>query len=178
TVTVKGACMLKIEITFAKPQLKLERWLMTFQAVLLALVLALSSVPHARADSGTCSGQTITLPFTDVMGSSFFCFIAQIYFQGITLGSGPNTYSPAANVTREQMAAFLARTQNSALNRGSRRAALNQFWTTRPRYAVTQGAETLGTTPVGNAPQQVASDGLDIWVANFTSGTVSQVRSG
>jgi DNA-binding beta-propeller fold protein YncE len=168
--------MLKIEITITKPQLKFDHRIVKFQALLLALVLALTFVSRSRADSGTCNGQTITLPFTDVMGNSFFCFIAQIYFQGITLGTSPTTYSPSNNVTRDQMAVFLARTQNSALNRGSRRAAHNQFWTTVPQYSITQGAGMLGTTVVGNGPRLVASDGADLWLANGIGGSVSRVR--
>ena len=167
--------MRKIEIT--KPQLKFNRRWMTLQAVLLVLVLALSLVPRSLADSGICSGQTINLPFTDVMGNPFFCSIAQIYFQGISLGTSPTTYSPGANVTRDQMADLLARTQNSALKRGSRRAGLNQFWTTRPQYDITEGAGMLSTTAVGSIPGLVASDGTDLWVANVGDGTVSRVRA-
>jgi hypothetical protein len=129
-----------------------------------------------RAATGSCGGQTITLPFTDVMGNPFFCAIAQVFFQGLTLGTSPTTYAPSNNVTREQMAAFLARTQNSVLNRGSQRAALNQFWTTTPRYNTPQGAGTLGTTTVGASPRAVASDGADLWVANYVDGSVSRVR--
>jgi DNA-binding beta-propeller fold protein YncE len=169
--------MLKIEITLTKPQLKFERRIITLQAVLLWLVLVLTFVPRSRADSAMCNGQTINLPFTDVMGSPFFCAIAQIYFQGISLGTSPTTYSPGNNVTRDQMAALLSRTQNSVLNRGSRRAALNQFWTTVPQYAITQGAGTLGTTAVGTDPRLVASDGADLWVTNNSSDTVSRVRA-
>jgi hypothetical protein len=168
--------MLKIEITLTKPQLKLNRRLVTLQAALLALVLVLSVVPRSQADSGNCSGQTITLPFTDVMGNPLFCSIAQIFFQGITLGTTATTYSPGANVTRDQMAAFLARTQNSVLNRGSRRAAQNQFWTTTPRYTVTQGVGMLGTTAMSTSQQMIASDGADIWVVNNSNG-VSRVRA-
>jgi hypothetical protein len=168
--------MLKIEIILTKPQLKLNRRMLTLQAALLALVLVLSVVPRSQADSGNCSGQTITLPFTDVMGNPLFCSIAQIFFQGITLGTTATTYSPGANVTRDQMAAFLARTQNSVLNRGSRRAVHNQFWTTTPQYTVTQGAGMLGTTTVGSQPQYVASDGADIWVVNANN-TVTRVRA-
>jgi hypothetical protein len=140
----QGELMLKIEITIAKSQIKLERRMAKFQALLLALVLALTFVSRSQADTGNCSGQTLTLPFTDVMGSSFFCSITQLYFQGITLGTTATTYSPSNNVTRDQMAAFLSRTQNSALHRGSRRAALNQFWTTTPQYDVMEGAGNLG----------------------------------
>jgi hypothetical protein len=156
----------------------INRRFIKFETLLLALILALNfATQRSQADTGVCSGQTITLPFTDVMGSAFFCSIAQIYFQGITLGVTPTTYDPTGNVRRDQMAAFLARTQNSALNRGSRRAAHNQFWTTRPKYTVPQGVGTFGTTAVGNAPSMVASDGADLWVANFTSNSVSRLRA-
>jgi S-layer family protein len=50
-------------------------------------------------------------PFTDVSPSSFaLSHISCIFSLGITTGTSPTTYSPGANVTREQMAAFLART--------------------------------------------------------------------
>ena len=151
---------------------------MNYRALLLAcaVILVASASSRLRADTGTCGGQMITLPFTDVPAANgFFCSIAQIYFQGITLGTTPTTYNPADGVSREQMAAFLARSQNSTLNRGSRRAALNQFWTTTPQYEVTQGAGKLGTTAVGVNPELVASDGADLWVPNG-DGTVSRVR--
>ena len=48
--------------------------------------------------------------FTDVPSSSFATAdIACIKGLGITTGTTPTTYDPAGNVTREQMAAFLAR---------------------------------------------------------------------
>ena len=147
---------------------------------LTLLVLAICLVAASgrlNADTATCGGQSITLPFTDVpAANNFFCSIAQIYFQGITLGTGPGTYSPADFVTREQMAAFLSRTQNSTLNHGGRRAALNQFWTTTPQYPITQGAGMLGTTAV-SSPRHVASDGTDLWIANITGNSVSRVRA-
>src|SRR6185503_18586215 len=80
----------------------------------------------------------------------------------------PATYSPADNVTRLQMAAFLSRTVDGVLKRGSRRAALRKFWTT-------QGEASLGLTTVGANPLGVEFDGLDIWVANID--TVSRVRA-
>jgi hypothetical protein len=169
--------MLTIKINFTKPQLKFDRRLVTCQAVLLALVLALTLAPRSQADTGTCSGQMITLPFVDVPGGSgFFCFIAQIYFQGVTTGVTATTYDPMGNVRRDQMAAFLARTQNTVLRRGSPQASHNQFWTTTPQYTVTQGAGMLGTTAVESDPYLVASDGADLWVANYSSNTVSRVR--
>jgi hypothetical protein len=54
----------------------------------------------------TCSGGVT--PFTDV--SAYADDIACIFGLGITGGTSPTTYSPTDYVTRQQMAAFLART--------------------------------------------------------------------
>lgn len=75
------------------------------------------------------------------------------------------------------MAAFITRTMDRSLQRGSRRAAHHQFWTTTPQYTITAGTTTLGATAVGTLPRQVQSDDADLWVANATSGTVSRVRA-
>jgi hypothetical protein len=108
------------------------------------------------------------------MSSGFFCQIAEAFFSGLTNGTSPTGYSPADSVPREQMAAFITRTQDSSLRRGSKRAALQQFWTTTPRYDSSLGG--FGTTLVGSGPQFAASDGADVWVANRSPGTVSRVR--
>jgi hypothetical protein len=68
------------------------------------------------------------------------------------------------------MAAFITRTMDQSLKRGSRRAALKQFWTPT-------SADGLGLTTVGSSPLLVESDGADLWVANELSGTVSRVRA-
>src|SRR5215471_17893161 len=121
-------------------------------ALLISMIAALTvlSTRH-HADTGACGGQMITLPFTDVMSSPFFCQIAEAFFCGLAKGTSPTTYNPSGNVTRDQMAAFITRTQDSALRRGNKRAALQQFWTTTPRYLSAAGG--LGTTTVGIAPQ-------------------------
>lgn len=112
------------------------------------------------------------LPFTD-LGSTVFCAeIAEAYYTGITNGTSPTTFSPKANVTREQMAAFTTRTLDAALSRGNRRAALGQWWTTTPHFDV-----GVGVTAVGNRPQLMSSDGADVWVANFDDATVTRVRA-
>jgi len=108
-------------------------------------------------------------PFTDVAADVFCPFVLEIFFLGITTGTTPTTYDPASNVSRLQMAAFLSRTVDGVLKRGNRRAALDQFWTT-------QSLAAMGLTTVGNAPQQVRSDGADLWVANNLDSTVSRVR--
>jgi hypothetical protein len=113
----------------------------------------------------------ITLPFTDVPSSNaFFCSIAEAYFSALTNGTTPTTYSPAQNVPRDQMSAFITRTMDQSLKRGSRRAALNQFWTPT-------SADGLGLTTVGMTPNLVESDGADLWVANINSHTISRVRA-
>src|SRR5262249_26820548 len=68
-------------------------------------------------------------PFTDVAADAFCPFVLEIFYLGITTGVTATTYDPAGNVTRLQMAAFLSRSVDGVLKRGSRRAALNQFWT-------------------------------------------------
>jgi len=109
-------------------------------------------------------------PFTDVAADVFCPFVLEIFYLGITTGTTATTYDPTGNVTRLQMAAFLSRTVDGVLNRGSRRAALDQFWTT-------QNASVLGVTTVGNSPGLLSSDGADIWVPDTTDGTVSRVRA-
>lgn len=143
----------------------------TFRGTLvitLMLIITISST-QLKADTGTCGGATTTLPFTDVPGTSiFFCSIAEAYFSGLTNGTTATTYSPSDPVPREQVAAFVTRTQDQSVKRASKRAALQQFWTV-------QGESNLGYTTVGINPQLVQSDGADVWVAN-NAGTVSRVR--
>jgi DNA-binding beta-propeller fold protein YncE len=107
-------------------------------------------------------------PFTDVSDAGFCPFVLEIFYLGITTGTSPTTYDPAANVSRLQMAAFLSRSVDGVLNRGSRRAALRQHWTT-------QGAANLALTTVGTGVRFVESDGSDLWVTNVNGG-VSRVR--
>jgi hypothetical protein len=146
---------------------QLYRRALVLVAVMIILTAASSQL---RADTGICNGQSLTLPFTDVQGNPFFCAIAQAFFTGLTNGTSATTYSPAANVTREQMAAFITRTQDSALKRGSRRAAAGQ-------WATPQQVGVLNTTVVGNLPQFNCFDGEDIWVANVSGGTVTRVHA-
>ena len=110
-------------------------------------------------------------PFTDAAADAFCPFVLEIFYLGITTGTTATTYDPGGNVTRLQMAAFLARTVDGAIKRGGRRAVLDQFWTT-------SNSTVLGVTTVGNTPEGCRSDGADVWVANFFGGgTVSRVRA-
>ena len=97
-------------------------------------------------------------PFTDVAADSFCPFVLEIFTIGITTGTTATTYDPTASVSRLQMAAFLSRTVDGTLKRGSRRAALEQLWTP-------QGPATLAVTTLPDAPQLVKTDGTDLWVA-------------
>ncbi|HXU39836.1 MAG TPA: hypothetical protein VN937_26015 [Blastocatellia bacterium] len=144
----------------------------TFRAALLMTLLLIITIASTqiRADSGSCAGGNTTLPFTDVMGNPFFCDIAEAFFSGLTNGTTPTTYSPGQNVPREQMAAFVTRTLDQSLKRGSRRAALKQFWTPTSEVG-------FGLTPVGVGPVLVESDGGDLWVTNSKSEGVSRVRA-
>jgi YVTN family beta-propeller protein len=141
-------------------------------AALLSLTVTVLLLTSTRlpADTGTCGGAMTTVPFTDVMGNIFFCSIAEAYFSGLTNGTTPVTYSPNDFVPRDQMAAFTTRTQDSALRRGSRRAALAQ-WATPTSSAL------IRSTDVGATPELVASDGADLWVADFSSNDVKRVRA-
>src|SRR5262249_9439228 len=120
---------------------------------------------------GGAAGAVLAIcgPFTDVAADVFCPFVLEIFYLGITTGTTATTYDPAANVSRLQMAAFLSRTVDGALRRGSRRAALDQFWTS-------QSSTALGLTTVGAGPRLLRSDGADVWVPNSTAGTVSRVR--
>lgn len=150
----------------------------TSLALMMIVAITLSgAVSLLRADTGTCGGANVTLPFTDVVGNGFFCAIAAAYFSGLTNGTTATTYSPNDAVPRAQMAAFITRTLDQSLKRGSKRAALNQFWTTTPQYAVTVGGSKLGTTGVGSGSGLVASDGVDLWVASASNAIVGRVRA-
>jgi len=110
------------------------------------------------------------LPFTDV--TSFCDPIAEAYYSGLTTGTTATTYSPTGKVNRAQMAAFVTRTLDQSLVRGSRRAALDQWWNSTPHFD-----QSLGLTAVGAGPALLKSDGADIWVANVNSSNVSRVRA-
>ncbi len=136
-----------------------------------AMVIITAASTYMRADTGTCGGASITLPFTDVSsGNVFFCSIAEAYFSALTNGTSPTTYNPGDPVPREQMATFVTRTMDQSVKRASSRAALDQFWTN-------QGSNNLALTTVGTGPRLVKSDGADLWVTNFSGATVSRVRA-
>ena len=131
-------------------------------------VILLAAAAFLAGGAGILLG--VCGPFSDVSDAGFCPFVLEIFTLGITTGTSPTTYDPTSSVTRLQMAAFLSRTVDGVLKRGSRRAALDQFWTT-------QNSTVLGLTTVGQFPHLLKSDGADIWVANIGDGTVSRVRA-
>jgi hypothetical protein len=151
--------------------MQLNRSIVIRVVVLLSLMASLTVLSsRLQADTGSCGGATTTLPFTDVQGNVFFCQIAAAYFSGLANGTSATTYSPSQNVTREQMAAFITRTMDQSLKRGSQRAVAKKWFTP-------QDVNSLTLTNVGDLPHQVVFDGTDVWVANFTSGTVMRIRT-
>jgi hypothetical protein len=126
----------------------------------LTIIVLILTSKRLPADTSTCGGAMVTLPFTDVSGNIFFCQIAEAYFSGLTLGTTPTTYGPDDFVRRDQMAAFVTRTQDSALRRGSRRAAL-KLWGVPPHTIPIPGNNSC-TSPTGLS----VSDGEDLWLAS------------
>jgi hypothetical protein len=148
----------------------LNRSIVTRALLLISVMANLTILSRTiQADTGSCGGATTTLPFTDVQGNPFFCLIAEAYFSGLTAGTSATTYSPTENVPREQMAAFITRTMDQSLKRGSRRAVAKKWFTP-------QTANSLTLTDVGTAPQVVEFDGTDLWVSNFSSQSVMRIR--
>jgi hypothetical protein len=151
--------------------MKLYHSIVVRALVLLSLAASLTVLSsQIKADTGTCGGTSVTLPFTDVMGNPFFCQIAAAYFSGLTNGTTATTYSPGQMVTREQMAAFTTRTLDQSLKRGSEQVIAEKLW-------IPQNANSLGLTPVGSSPQLVEFDGTDLWVANASSASVMRIKA-
>lgn len=132
---------------------------------LLVLPLALAA---ALAGAATHVLQDQCGPFTDV--SPLFCpYVLEAYYTGITAGTSPTTFSPDMPMTRGQAAVFVTKGLNQALARGSRRAALGQWWTPT--------AEALWFTPIRvDGPGFPVSDGSDIWVPLYGGG-VERIRA-
>jgi YVTN family beta-propeller protein len=134
--------------------------------LILVMTILISLSTQLRADTGTCGGANVTVPFEDITGNGFFCQIAAAYFSGLTNGTSATTYSPTMPVAREQMAAFVTRTLDQSLKRGSRRAALDQWWHAKGELATRKRGFLEG-----EALNYVKSDGKDLWIvsANFLS---------
>ena len=125
--------------------------------VVLALAFALGGARPAHATA--CGSGNYPFPFTDVGGvADTFCLgILEAYVTGISRGTTPTTFSPDALVPRVQMTTFLQRALDQGLKRSSRRAALQQFWTTRL-------PASMQRVDLPGQPRRCVSDGESIWV--------------
>jgi hypothetical protein len=94
--------------------------------------------------------------------------VLEIFYLGITTGTTPATYDPAANVTRLQMAAFLSRTVDGVVHRTSRRTILNQLWTQH---------NTTNPVAIGGNSLLAQSDGTDVWVTSRDNGLIRRIRA-
>jgi hypothetical protein len=142
---------------------KMNRQRIIYKAITLMMAMAIlvTMSTQMRAATGTCGGANVNVPFEDIQGNQFFCLIAEAYFSGLTAGTSATTYSPAQTVTREQMAAFISRTLDQSLKRGSRRGALDQWWTAKDDTGARNRASLEG-----NSLNYVKSDGKDLWVVS------------
>ena len=77
----------------------------------------------------------------------------------------------AALTTPSQGPDLSASAINSILSRASRRAALGQWWTSRPHWD-----SGLGVTPIPPSSTEAACDGADVWVSSLY-GMISRVRA-
>lgn len=150
--------------------MKFNRSIVVRAVVLVTLAAALTGLSsRLQADTGTCGGATITLPFTDVAASNiFFCSIAGAFFSGLTNGTTPTTYNPNDPVPREQMAAFVSRTLDQSVKRSNPRAALGEWW--RNQAVIYRAAKIIGRNP-----RFLACDGLTVWVSCTESNSVLRV---
>jgi hypothetical protein len=136
-----------------------------------------ASLAVAAAALGGAGGALFGVcgPFSDVSDPVFCPFVLEIFTLGITNGTTPTTYDPASSVSRVQLAAFLSRTVDGLVKRGSPRASQGKFW--NPQNASVLALTTMGVGP-GGGPVLLRSDGTDVWATSTESGTVSRLRAG
>lgn len=134
------------------------------QVVSLVLLVFVAGAGAAVSAVATTCG-----PFTDV-GTLICPFVLELYYSGIAAGTSSTTFSPGASLTRGQMAVFTAAALDLSIDRGARRAALDQWWVPTPHYDA-----GLGLTTVAPGVKLLKGDGTDIWVTGL--GAVSRVRA-
>ena len=122
--------------------------------------------------SEPCGSGTYPFPYTDVasVGNAFCPGIMEAYVTGISKGTSGSTFSPNDDVIRLQMTTFLQRTVDQVLTRGSRRAALKQWWTP-------QNTDAMQTISIGLQADYCATDGKNIWASNGNGDQVVEVQA-
>jgi hypothetical protein len=138
----------------------------------LKLAHCVSPTCDETAPTLQCPSPAATVPFDDMDTASVSHQedIVCIHELGVTAGTSPTTYSPSANVTRQQMASFLARLYESITGAPAPVVAVpfNDMDTASPSHrddiARIYGLEiTTGTSPITYMPlanvtrQQMAS---------------------
>jgi hypothetical protein len=120
-----------------------------------------------------CGGVDYPFPYTDVssVGAAFCPGIMEAYVTGVSKGTTPTTFSPNNTVTRVQMTTFLQRSLDQGLARASRRASLNQWWTS-------QSVSAMQLVGLGGIPRYCAADGQAIWTSIGTSVIQVQANTG
>jgi hypothetical protein len=138
--------------------------------LLVVAGLGLAAASTAAFALEPCGSGMYPFPYTDVgsVGDPFCPGIMEAYVTGVSKGTTATTFSPNENVPRLQMTTFLQRAVDQVLTRGSRRAALNRWWTP-------QNTNSMQTISVGGNPVFCAADGENIWTS--TEGTVVQVQA-
>jgi hypothetical protein len=132
--------------------------------LIVGMAIASAFLGGGSAILGVCG------PFSDVSDAAFCPFVLEIFTLGITTGTTPTTYDPSSAASRLQMAAFLSRTVDKTLQRGSRRTAMRQLWSTH-------NGEVALTATLAGSPRFVEFDGADIWVGQGESGQVSRIQA-
>jgi hypothetical protein len=130
-----------------------------------------STMSIAPAQATLCGGANYPFPFTDVsgVGAPFCPGIMEAYVTGVSKGTTPTTFSPNETVPRLQMTTFLQRSLDQGLARTSRRAALDQWWTS-------QSPLSLQSIAAGNSVYFCSADGENIWFPD-SDGIVYQVQA-
>jgi hypothetical protein len=119
---------------------------------LLGAALLILLPTRTKAQGAACG------PFADVPATSVYCpFILQAFFNNITQGTSPTTFSPSDPISRDQATTFVTRTTDVTLHRGAIRTAIGKTWTP---------SSTVGgvATDVGGAVNDVVTDGTFLWV--------------
>jgi hypothetical protein len=100
------------------PVMDRTQWFAPYIGVVKDMEVPLPPTP-GDVDTEVLTSLNIATVFSDVPVMSgptvniFYQYIMGIYDEGITVGTGPGTYSPLMNVTREQMAAFIVRAKEN-----------------------------------------------------------------
>jgi hypothetical protein len=96
------------------------------RGALIALVLVLSMFAGA---AGSLLG---VRSLHGLHGRAVLPFVLQIFYLGVTTGTTPTTFDPAANTSRLQMAAF-SRARWTESSSAEAKAAVGKFWTPRTK---------------------------------------------